>query len=252
MKASPAAVVPAAQRFADADPGYAFADPRRRQKLEAAFPAIDAAVEAERIKQGIPGFAIAIVIDGDVAYGKGFGVADLETKTAADADTVYRIGSITKSFTGLALLALRDEGALGIDDPLVKWIPEAAGLVYPSRDAAPITLRQILMHRSGLPRMGTFEPETGPTEDVIVQSLANLPLELIPGERFSYSNLGFGLAGIVARRAARASFHDVIGKLYEIPVYQLLGGLVRKKVPICHSIGIMALAFMGFTGLIQE
>jgi CubicO group peptidase (beta-lactamase class C family) len=214
VEAEPVAVVvPPVQQFAETDAGYAFTDPQRRKKLEAAFPAIDAALEAERIKQGgAPGFAIGIVIDGDLAYAKGFGVVALDTKAVPDADTVYRIGSISKSFTGLAAIALRDEGALGLDDPLVKWIPEAAGLVYPSRDAAPITVRQLLSHTSGLPRMGMFEAEKGPSEDVVVKSLAKLPLDTAPGERFSYSNLGFALAGIVVSHAGHASIRDVIAK----------------------------------------
>jgi CubicO group peptidase (beta-lactamase class C family) len=231
VEVKPAPTVAPAQLFADSDAGYAFVDPERRKKLEAAFPAIEAALEAERLKQGGPGFAFGIVIDGELAYAKGFGTVSLEGKAVPDADTVYRIGSITKSFTGLALIGLRDEGALGLDDPLVKWIPEAAGLVYPSRDAAPITLRQLLSHTSGLPRMGPFEAEKGPTEDIVVKSLAKLPLESAPGERFSYSNLGFGLLGIVASHAGRAPLHDVIGKRVIKPAGMTSTFWTREDVP---------------------
>ena len=150
------------------------------------------------------------MIDGDLAYAKGFGVTDLERKTPPDADTVYRIGSISKSFTGLALISLRDDGAIRLDDSLAAWVPEAAGLVYPTRDAAPLTVRQLLSHTSGLPRMGTYEAEKAPDEAAMVKSLANLALESAPGERWSYSNLGFSLLGIVAGRAGKAPPHAVL------------------------------------------
>ena len=103
-------------------------------------------------RQKIPGAVVGVVIDGELAYAKGFGVSNIDKKTKPDEDTVFRIGSISKSFTGLAALSLRDEGVIDFDDPLVKYVPEAAGLVYPTRDSAPITLRHLLMHTSGLPR----------------------------------------------------------------------------------------------------
>jgi CubicO group peptidase (beta-lactamase class C family) len=199
-----------AQKFVDSAPVASFADPARRAKLEAAFPAIDKAIETEMRAQDLPGLAVAIVIDGQIAYAKGFGVRDLATKASATADTVYRIGSISKSFTGLALLSLRDEGVLTVDDPLTRWIAEAAGLVYPTHDARPITLRQMLNHSSGLPRMGTYPPETAPSEDVMLKSLDGLPLDRAPGVASVYSNLGFSLLGIVVAHAAKQPLHDVI------------------------------------------
>jgi CubicO group peptidase (beta-lactamase class C family) len=208
----PTAPAPAAveQTFADSDQGFTFLDPDRRKKLEAAFPAIDTAMAEEMSAQNAPGFAIGIVIDGDLAYSKGYGTTTLGKDLVPDADTVYRIGSITKSFTGLALLGLRDDGKLDLDDTLAHWIPEASGLVYPSHDTRPITLRQLATHTSGLPRMGTFDPQHGPSEDVVVKSLDGLALENAPGAVHVYSNLGFSLLGIIVGRAGHAPLHDVI------------------------------------------
>lgn len=203
---------PPPQRFAEGARAAAFADPARRAKLEAAFPTIEAAIESNMKGSNVPGLAVAIVIDGETVYAKGFGITDVVTKTPARADTVYRIGSITKSFTGLAILSLRDQGVLGIDDPLVKWLPEAAGLIYPSRDAQPLTLRQLLDHSSGLPRMGSYDPENGPKERDLAGSLAGLSLDRAPGVASVYSNLGFSLLGIVVGRAARRNYHAVIAE----------------------------------------
>src|SRR3569623_1859016 len=176
------------QLFAPAAPPPAFADPDRRAKLAAAFPAIDKALEQERVAQGLPGVAVGIVIDGELAYAKGFGVVDPATKTVPDADTVYRIGAISKSFTGLALLSLRDEGGLSLEDPLARWIPEAAKIVYPTRDERPITLHQLAQHTSGLPRMGPFDPDNAPDAATVVGSLAKIELERAPGLESVYSS----------------------------------------------------------------
>jgi CubicO group peptidase (beta-lactamase class C family) len=205
----------AAQLVADSDAEYGFADPDRRKKLASAFPAIDALVEATVQKHGLPGMVLGVVIDGELAFAKGAGVSDVGTKAVPDADTVYAIGSITKSFTALSVLALRDDGALSLDDPLTRFLPEAAGLVYPTRDAPPITLRQVLTHTSGLPRLGNFDytrSDAAPSEEEVVRSLSAFPLENPPGSAWVYSNLGYGLLGILVGRAAHAPLRTFMAK----------------------------------------
>lgn len=217
-----AAPAPAAtQVFAEADPPLAFRDPERRKKLAAAFPKIDEIGADELRKQGLPSLVVGVVVDGELAYVKGFGAAGDDPRAPPDADTVYRIGSITKSFTATALIALRDEGALALDDTLAKWIPEAAGLVYPTHDAPPLTLRQLLTHTSGLPRVGKLpggRTDKGPTEEELVGSLAGLHLENPPGHRHLYSNLGFALLGIVVGRAGHAPYREVVNRRVLAPL----------------------------------
>jgi CubicO group peptidase (beta-lactamase class C family) len=233
--ASSAAPEPVSQQvFAPTTPPPAFTDPDRRTKLAAAFPALDKALEQERAMQGLPGVSIGVVIDGELAYAKGFGVVDPATKAVPDADTVYRIGSISKSFTGLALLALRDDGVLDLDDPLARWIPEASKLVYPTRDERPITLRQLAQHTSGLPRMGPFEPEHGPDEAMVVGSLAKITLERAPGLESVYSNLGFSLLGIVVSHAAKRPLHDVVASRIFAPLGMTSTGWDAASVPAGH------------------
>jgi CubicO group peptidase (beta-lactamase class C family) len=203
----------AAQVFSEGDRAPVFTDPERRKKLESAFPAIDALVDGEVRDHGLAGLAVGVVIDGELAHARGAGFANVETKAVPDADTVFRIGSITKSFTGLAILALRDDGALALDDPLTRFVPEAAGLVYPTRDAPPITIRQLLTHTSGLPRLGKFDytrADREPSEDEIVRSLADFKLENAPGTAHVYSNLGFSLLGIAAGRAAHMTLRQLL------------------------------------------
>jgi CubicO group peptidase (beta-lactamase class C family) len=209
---------PEAQTFAATEPAPTFADRDRKKKLEAGFAAIDEIAADEMARQKIPGLVVGVVIDGELAYSKGFGYADVEKKTKPDLDTVFRIGSITKSFTALATLALRDDGALALDDTLTSFVPEASRFVYPTRDAPPITLRQLLTHTSGLPRTGNLTDPKATSESDIMKALSGQALENVPGTTFVYSNLGFGLLGIAAGRAAHASLREVMGRRILVPL----------------------------------
>lgn len=213
----PPAVVPAAQRFSDGDPGYRFDDPDRKAKLVAAANQVDLAVADEITRQHLSGLTLGLVIDGELVYSKGYGFADLDARTTPDLDTAYQIGSLTKSFTSLGVLALRDDGVLTLDDPLVRWVPEAAGLVYPTLDARPITLRQLLTHTSGLPR--EYDRTRTATEAEIFAQLQGLALDNPPGQTFGYSNLGFVLLGATVAHASHTTFREFITKR----IFQPLG-----------------------------
>ncbi len=229
-----AAQASVAQMLAEGEPEMVFTDPDRRKKIESAFSSIDALVDEEVRAQGLPGIAFGVVVDGELIYAKGFGITDLVTKAKPDADTVYRIGSITKSFTALAVLALRDEGALGLDDPLTRFLPEAGGLVYPTLDTPSITLRQLLTQTSGLPRLGSFDytrPDHEPSEEEVLKSLVSFPLENVPGSRYVYSNLGFGLLGLAVGRASHTSLRAVVGKKIFEPLGMTSSGWDPAGVP---------------------
>jgi CubicO group peptidase (beta-lactamase class C family) len=119
---------------------------------------------------------------------------------------------VTKTFTGLLLLVLRDEGKLSLDDPLTKWLPEAKGVIAPTSDSPPITLRNLVTHTSGIPRVGPIDYGDGHevTEAEVLGALKGLHLEFAPGSRISYSNLAMGLAGIVIKRAAKQPYRDAL------------------------------------------
>src|SRR4026208_717051 len=116
-------------------------------ELRAILTEIEADAEKARLKAKIPGMSIVIVYDQDVLLAKGFGYADLEKRIPSDPQTVYRIGSVTKSFTALMLMQLRDAGKLHVDDPIEKYLPE---FKIKSRfpDERPPTFRQVVAHYS--------------------------------------------------------------------------------------------------------
>lgn len=190
----------------------AFTSPERAAKVQALLPKVSALVGAAHTSRHLPSLAVALVVDGTVVLTSVHGFADVEAKRRANASTVYRIGSITKTFTAEALLALRDEGKLALDDRLDAHLPEAKGLRHTPGDVRAVTLREILSHASGLPRLGGFDytrPDRDVTEAEVLASLRTSVAEA-PDTSYLYSNFGMGLVGLVVGRAARAPYRDVV------------------------------------------
>jgi CubicO group peptidase (beta-lactamase class C family) len=213
-KAVPSSVSPHEQRFAQpAELVPTFTDPQRRARILALLPRLEAHFAERAARTHMPGLAIGLVVDGDLVWSKGYGVRDLTTKAPVDADTIFRIASVTKSFTGMALLQLRDAGKVSLDDPAEKVLPELAGLVYPTRDSPRITLRHLLTHTSGLPHDSPLpldETHGWPSDAEELASIQGMELESAPGVRHSYSNLGFVLAGMIVARVSGTSYADYL------------------------------------------
>jgi CubicO group peptidase (beta-lactamase class C family) len=193
---------------------YSFPDPDRRNKLGRAFSEIDRIVEANVAELGLPGVSVGIVIDGELAHFKAAGYANLEEKLAPTEDTAYRIGSVTKTFTALTVLSLRDEGALSLDDPFTRFVPEAHSFIYPSIDSPAVSLRHLLTHTSGVPRdaLDHTSSKIGPSAADLSGALAGMPIEFSPGTRRSYSTLGFTLLALAVSRAAKKPFEQVMSE----------------------------------------
>ena len=132
-------------------PPAAFADPDRRAKLATAFPEIDRLVAAFMERTHVPGAAWGIVIDGELAHIGVAGYREVPTKAAVTRDSVFRIASMTKSFTAMAILKLRDEGKLSLDDLAERHVPELKGLRYPTSDSPRLTVRHLMSHATGFP-----------------------------------------------------------------------------------------------------
>jgi len=213
---APAVVCPATppvvgQRHASFGlPPPAFTDPARREKLAAAFPDIEAFVEAEVARLRLPGAAVGIVVDGELAYAKGFGVANVVAKTPVTRETVFRIASLTKSFTAMAILQLRDEGKLSLDDPAALHVPELASLAYPTRDAPLITIRHLLTHGAGFPEDNPWgDRQLDLSDEAFVRLIqGGIPFSTSPASAFEYSNFGFALLGRVVGRVSGLDYAD--------------------------------------------
>jgi CubicO group peptidase (beta-lactamase class C family) len=202
-----------AQRYAKTPAAVpVFDDPERRTRLLALVPRLDAHFAQHAAHAQIPGLAVGLVVDGELAWSRGYGMRDTVSRTPVDLDTLFRLASLTKSFTSMAVLELRDEGKLSLDAPADRYVPELAGLVYPTRDAARITVRNLLTHTAGLPRDAPPIPGGAhhASEAELLGSLQGLPLEQPPGTTYAYSNLGFHLLGTIVSRVSGIPFADFL------------------------------------------
>ena len=158
----------------------------------------------------VTGFSLALVDDQRIVYSKGFGYADKEGKIPAAGDTVYRAGSISKLFTALAAMQLAEQGKLDIDAPATNYDPQFR-IVIPFAGAKPITLRQLMCHRSGLIRespVGGYFDDSEPSVADSIASLAQCVLVNPPGTKTRYSNIGVTLVGQVVSKVAGISFEE--------------------------------------------
>jgi CubicO group peptidase (beta-lactamase class C family) len=202
---APLLIATASLARAGADvPPAAFADPQRRATLLQAVPRIDALMEAALREPGLPALSWALVIDGEVVHARAFGLRDVAAGAPAEVQTEFRIASMTKSFTALAVLKLRDEGKLKLDDPVATYVPELRRWQQPTGDAGPVTLRQLLAHTGGLPEdnpQGDRQLALTPAQfSAWLQSAP--PLASVPGSAFEYSNLGYMILGRVVTRVS--------------------------------------------------
>jgi CubicO group peptidase (beta-lactamase class C family) len=221
---------PVAQSSA-AWPPPRFTDPARADKLAAAFPAIDIAFRDYGSR--MPGYAYGIIIDGRLVH-EGFGgVRDLASNTPVDADTVFRIASMTKSFTAIAVLRLRDDGKLSLDDPADRYIPELASLTYPTADSPKITIRHLLSHAEGFPEDNPWgDQQLARTEAWLSQAMrAGIPFSNPPGLAYEYSNYGFGILGQIVQRVSGRPYREYISTIILQPLGMTATTLDPTAVP---------------------
>ncbi len=213
-------------------PPPTFADPRRREKLEAAIPAIDAYLQTTMERDGLVGLAAGIVIDDELVWSRGYGLRDRARGLLVEADTPFGIGSITKPITAMAVLLLRDRGELSLDHPAVSYLPALAGLVYPTEDSPLITIRHLLTHTSGLPRMGDFAeyPSSPQSRQALLASLDGLRLERVPGTGRLYSNLGVQILGPLVDAVAQTDHRSFMRRELFEPIGMTGAGWTPREV----------------------
>jgi CubicO group peptidase (beta-lactamase class C family) len=186
-------------------------DPARRQRLVAIAPRIDEYLHVRRAASRATGAAMGIVLDGELVYAGFVGLRDAERHDPVGVDTVFRIASLTKSFTAMAALKLRDEGKLELDAPLAEYLPELR-LVGLAADAPPPTVRQLLTMTSGLPYDDEWGAVTLGLDAAAFDALLGrgVVLSSAPGERHAYSNLGYALLGRVIAAVSGEAYRDYV------------------------------------------
>ncbi|MCA9924843.1 MAG: beta-lactamase family protein [Anaerolineales bacterium] len=183
---------------------------------------MDAALYEAHVQEQLPGISAIITHRQEIVWSKSYGYTNLGTKKEADSDTIYHIGSVTKIFTAIMLMQLRDRGKLQLDDPLDKFLPELKKVSLPS-----ITLRHLASHTSGLPlmppleelsrgmqefppSMETLRNMTFPTIRQIIDSMSQVSLVSPLGEQVTYSNLGISLLAHAMEHAAEQEYVNYV------------------------------------------
>lgn len=165
------------------------------------FDELDAKITAGMKTYAVPGAAVAVWAGGQ-EYVKGYGVTDVDHPVPVDGDTVFRIGSTTKTFTGTTIMRLVDEGKVALDAPVREYLPDFA--VADEVVSAAVTVRQLLNHTSGW--LGDDVQDFGSTDDALaryVGSLGRLPQLNPPGAVFAYNNAGLAVAAASSKCSPR-------------------------------------------------
>ena len=162
---------------------------------------VDEYITVEMQKQHIPGVSVAVIKGGQIILAKGYGFANVEHQVLVKPDTIFQSGSVGKQFTATAVMMLVEAGKIGLDDKISKYLTDAP------ESWKDITVRHLLSHTAGTtdyPRDFDFRRDY--TEDELLKRAGAIPLAFQPGDKWSYSNLGYVMLGIL--------IHKVSGKFY--------------------------------------
>ncbi|MBB6453772.1 CubicO group peptidase (beta-lactamase class C family) [Salirhabdus euzebyi] len=167
-------------------------------------------IEENMLEKNVPGLALGIIKDGKILYQNGFGYTSTEeTAIPISPRTLFSLGSVTKPLTGSMIMKLVEEGTLGLDEPVISYIPW-----FKLEDAAAskaVTLRMLLSHTAGLPHLfeqyGSLDSDAS---EKLVRSLSQQQLSFFPGKTWSYSDLGIDTAGYIIEFILKNSFKDIM------------------------------------------
>ncbi len=162
---------------------------------------LDSIVRSELARTRTPGVSLAVVVDGKIVYAAGHGVANAESREPVTRETLFRVGSVTKMFTGALLAQLEASGVVDLTAPIGTYVPELGGRV------ATVTTEQLLTHRAGFIDNAVAYGRMGESAlGEVMREVTDTMLFTAPASVWSYSNPGFSMAGYVAEAAARGRF----------------------------------------------
>jgi CubicO group peptidase (beta-lactamase class C family) len=189
-----------------------FTDANRIEKIKKALPVIDSIYKKHAAENHFPAISFGIVVDGQLLYKNSYGYTDIEKKIPATSSSMFRIASMSKSFAAMAILKLRDDGKLNLDDPAYFYIPELKHIKYPTADAPHITIRHLLTHGAGFPEDNPWgDRQLADTDKELMEFIGKqISFSNPPGIAFEYSNLGFALLGKIITKVSGKRYQDYI------------------------------------------
>jgi CubicO group peptidase (beta-lactamase class C family) len=162
----------------------------------------------------VGGIVAGVMVDGDLVWAQAFGWADRDARTPMSTASISRTGSISKSVTAVLMLRLLDEGVIGLDEPVERYLLAFASVKDRRVDAQPVTFRHLASHTAGLIREPQWpDAVVGPIElwdKRIVESLPLTAYDSVPGARYQYSNIGFGTLGLALAKASGKPFMEMV------------------------------------------
>tara|TARA_B100000809_G_scaffold51594_2_gene46852 strand:- start:6883 stop:8034 length:1152 start_codon:yes stop_codon:yes gene_type:complete len=179
-----------------------------------ALTAFSRQLRADVAADDVGGIVAGVMVDGDLVWAQAFGWADRDARTPMSTASISRTGSISKSVTAVLMMRLLDEGVIGLDEPVERYLPAFASVKDRRVDAQPVTFRHLASHTAGLIREPQWpDAVVGPIElwdKRIVESFPLTAYDTVPGARYQYSNIGFGTLGLALAKAAGRPFMEMV------------------------------------------
>ncbi len=190
-----------------------FADTERAKRVELLFPVIEKIYREYSEKNHLPGYAFGVMMDGQLIYAGSGGYTDIDKKVPATTKSMFRIASMSKSFTAMAIVKLRDEGKLKLDDPVSNYIPAMKAQQLTS-DAPVITIRNLLTHSAGFPEDNPWGDRQLAVSDAQLLAMIKRGISFSndPGLTYEYSNMGFAMLGYIIQKVTGIAYSDYISK----------------------------------------
>ena len=212
---------------------YAQANDVRIKNIEATFPVIDEIFSSYARQNHFPGFVYGLIVDGKLIHTGNIGYSNISQKNLANSKSAFRIASMTKSFTAMAILKLRDEGKLKLDDPAYLYIPEMKTQKYLTTDAPVITIRNLLTHGAGFPEDNPWgDRQLAKTDEELIGMIKNgISFSNNPGLNYEYSNMGFAMLGYIIKKVSGLSYETYITKNILEPLGMMHTYWEYSKVP---------------------
>ncbi|HJQ70580.1 MAG TPA: serine hydrolase domain-containing protein [Blastocatellia bacterium] len=174
---------------------------------------VDDYVKGEMEKQHIPGLSLAVIKDGKIIKVEGYGLANVELNVPAKAETVYKIGSVSKQFIASGIMLLVQENKISLDDKISKFLE---GTPDTWKD---ITVRHLLTHTSGIIREAPgFDPYKVQNDADVIKTAYPLPLRFAPGEKYEYCNVGYFSLAEIIRKVSGKAWEDYLGERLFMPL----------------------------------
>ncbi|HAF41595.1 MAG TPA: penicillin-binding protein [Sphingobium sp.] len=216
------ALLPATARAAD------------ESKIDAAIPEIDRLFAEFQVDSHTPGLVYGIVANGRLVHVRGFGVQELVRKRPVTPDSLFRIASMTKAFTALSILKLREDGKLSLDDLAETYVPEMRGWAYPTRDSPRIRIRDLLTHSAGFVDDNPWGDRQTPLPEAEFTRMlaAGVPFSTAPGSRYEYSNFGYAVLGRIIANVSGMPYRRYVEQSLLVPLGMTSSGYAVNEWPL--------------------